>query len=382
MKADIESLETKAIHAGEKPRLLGSVIPPIFQTSMFEFAGTDEDMAYIRYNNLPNHEILGRKLAELECGEAGLVTASGMSAVSATLLTILAHGGHLLVHRNIYGGTYGFIVDDLPAYGMSYDFIDTTNPERWQEKLRPETRAIYTETITSPMMEVPDHPAVTAFAQEHGLLSVVDNTFASPVNYRPIEHGYDLVIHSATKYLHGHSDVAAGVVVGAREIVKKIHGTLVHLGAHLDPHACFLLHRGIKTLPIRVRYHNQSALDLARSLEVHPRVNHVNYPGLNRHPGRLLAEKIMEGFGGMLSFELQGGPEERKKFLTGLNLPIHAVSLGGVETLIIEPALTSHVNLSPEARQRAGISDNLMRVSVGLENTDDLIADFQRALSF
>jgi cystathionine beta-lyase/cystathionine gamma-synthase len=201
------------------------------------------------------------------------------------------------------------------------------------------------------------------------------------VNFRPLEHGYDIVIHSATKYLNGHSDLAAGAVIADEVTIEKVHKKIVHFGSHLDPHACFLLHRGLKTLPLRVRRQSHSALDLARFLEVHPRVNHVNYPGLNRHPGKALAERLMEGFGGMLSFELAGDQDDVTRFVEALTVPIHAVSLGGTETLIIQPALTSHVNLSPEEREAAGITVNLLRVSMGLESTDDLIADFQKALA-
>jgi cystathionine beta-lyase/cystathionine gamma-synthase len=240
---------------------------------------------------------------------------------------------------------------------------------------------IYLETMTNPLLQVADLQAVIQFTREHGLISMIDNTFASPINFRPAEWGFDLSIHSATKYLNGHSDIVAGVVIGRSELVEKITYKLNHLGGSLDPHACYLLHRGVKTLAVRVRYQNESALKIARYLEEHPAIGGVNYPGLESHPDYQRACLLFDGFGGMMSFELQGGLEEAERLLQNVKLPISGPSLGGVETLITRPSTTSHSGMSLEDRETLGISDSLVRLSVGLEATEDLIEDFEQALS-
>ena len=376
-------LETNLIHAGEKtPRVEGAVNLPIFQSSTYEFSGDDSDqhLRYIRLNNTPNHLVLHRKLAVLENAEAALVTSSGMAAISTALLSILETGDHLLIQDCLYGGTHTFIRDDFKAMGISFDFIDGRAPETWKHKLKPRTKAIYVETLTNPLLQIADHTAVTTFAHEHGLISLIDNTFASPVNFRPSDWGFDLILHSCSKYLNGHSDVVAGALIGRAKLVEKAALKLIRLGGTLDPHACFLLHRGIKTLAVRVRYQNAGALALARFLEAHPAVNQVNYPGLSGHPHHREAKRLFDGFGGMLSFELKGGTETARRFLQKIRLGIIAPSLGGVETLLTRPATTSHHTLSPEARQRLGITDSLIRLSVGLESTEDLQTDLAQAL--
>lgn len=376
-------IETKAVHAGEpRPRILGAVNVPIFQSAMFEYAGETNyhDLKYIRLNNTPNQTMLGKKLAALENAEAAIVASSGMSAISTSLLTVLSPGGHLLVQNCLYGGTHDFVTEDLPTLGISYDFIDAQKASTWEKQLRPNTKAIYVETITNPLMEVADHKAVVDFAKSHKLLSMVDNTFASPVNFRPPEFGYDLSLHSCTKYLNGHSDIVAGAVIGKANLVQAVKYHLDHLGGSLDPHACFLLNRGMRTLALRVRYQNESALRIARFLKQHPAVAKVNYPGLEDHPQHGRARKLFNGFGGMISFELKGGSSSAEHFIGRTTIPISAPSLGGVETLLTQPAKTSHAGLSREARARLGISEGLVRLSVGIENTDDLIRDFDQAL--
>jgi len=378
-----DQIETKVIHAGEPdPRILGAVSIPVFQSAMFESAGETSyhDIKYIRLNNTPNQIALGLKLAALENGELAIVTSSGMAAISTTLLTLLSPGGHLLAQNCLYGGTHDFVTSDLPALGISYDFIDAQRPDTWSEKLRPNTRAIYVETITNPLMEVADHKAVINFAKAHHLISIIDNTFASPVNFRPPEFGYDLSIHSCTKYLNGHSDIVAGAVIGKSKLVEQVKLRLDHLGGSLDPHACFLLHRGIKTLAVRVRYQNASAQKIAEFLGAQPAVQKVNYPGLRGHPQHQRAAELFNGFGGMLSFELKGGKVAAEEFMEKTTLPIVAPSLGGVETLLTIPATTSHSGMSREDRERIGISDGLIRMSVGIENTEDIIKDFEQAL--
>ncbi len=378
------SIETKLIHAGEpRPRIHGAVVMPIFQSSTYEYDGEPNyhDVRYIRLNNNPNQLVLNEKLAALEGTGSALVTSSGMAAISATLLTILSAGDHLLALDCLYGGTHGFVTKDLPQFDISHSFIDGDDPDSWEQWLTPKTKAVYIETLTNPLLQVADVQAVAKFAKKHGLVSIIDNTFASPINFRPAEWGIDVVIESCTKFLNGHSDLVAGAVAGKRDMVRRIKERLDHLGGSLDPHACFLLHRGLKTLALRVRYQNESASGIARFLSQHPAVERVIYPGLESHPQHARAVELFDGFGGMISFELNGGAEAADRFLNSSELAAVAVSMGGPETLMVRPAHAVHSNLSPEERARSGISETLIRLSVGLEATEDLIADFEQALS-
>ena len=381
--SDYKSIDTKIIHAGEpKPRIEGAVAMPIFQSAMFEYAGESSyhDLKYIRLNNTPNHAALHAKLAALENAEAALVTASGMAAISTSLLTLLSAGDHLLAQNCLYGGTHDLLTNDFAGFGLAYDFIDADDPASWAARLRPATKAIYVEAMTNPTLQVADLQAVVRFAKEHNLVSIIDNTFASPINFRPAEMGFDLSLHSGTKYLNGHSDIVAGAVIGRADLIEKVTHKLNHLGGSMDPHAAFLLHRGMKTLALRVRYQNDSALRLAQFLENHPGVSHVNYAGLESHPRHARARELFEGFGGVLSFEAKGGVDKAERVIERVRLPIVAPSLGGVETLITRPVTTSHSGMSPEDRGRLGITDGLIRVSVGIEATEDLIEDFAQAL--
>jgi len=376
-------IDTLAVHAGTPtPRVLGAIVTPIFQSAMYEDEGasTYHDIRYIRLNNTPNHLAVQEKLAALEGAEAALVTSSGMAAITTAMLSVLRAGDHLLVQDSLYGGTHTFVVHDLERLGISYTFVAAGDPPSWERALRAETRAIYVETISNPLMRVPDLDGVVAFAQRHGLVSMIDNTFASPVNFRPVEHGFDLSLHSGTKYLNGHSDVAAGALIGSAELVRGAKRMLDHLGGSLDPHACFLLERGMKTLALRVRRQNESAQKLAETLAAHRAVARVHYPGLREHPGHERAARLFDGMGGMLSFELRGGVPVAERFSAALSIPALAPSLGGVETLVTRPALTSHSALAPEERGALGIADSLIRVSVGIEAAEDLIADFAQAL--
>ncbi len=376
-------LETQLIHAGEpRPRFGGAVVMPVFQSSTYEYAdgGGYHDLKYIRLNNTPNHDALHQKLAALEGGQAALVCSSGMAAITTALLSVLRAGDHLLAQDCLYGGTHDFLTSDLEAFGISHTFIDADDPDTWKSRLRENTRAIYIESITNPLMQVADLAEAARFAKQHGLVSLIDNTFATPLNFRPIEHGFDLVLHSCTKYLNGHNDIVGGAVIGADGMIERVRHKLNHLGGSLDPHACFLLHRGIKTLAVRLRQQNESAQRIAEMLESHERVAHVNYPGLKSHPRHARAAELFDGFGGMLSFEPTGGAAAARRFLNRVTLPIVAPSLGGVESLISIPAQTSHVGMSPEDRQRLGIGDGLVRLSVGIESTGDLIADLDAAL--
>jgi cystathionine beta-lyase/cystathionine gamma-synthase len=379
----IHSIETKLIHSGEpSPRIEGAVSMPIFQSATFAYRGETNyhDLRYIRLNNTPNHVALHRKLAAIESAEAALVTGSGMAAISTTLLTLLSAGDHMLAQDCLYGGTHDLLTAELPRLGIAIDFIDAADPQTWRNRVRANTRAIYVETISNPLMQVGDLAAVVKFAREHNLVSIIDNTFASPVNFRPAESGFDLSLHSCTKYLNGHSDIVAGAVIGPAKLVEAINVRLGHFGGSLDPHACFLLHRGMKTLAVRMRYQNESALRIARFLEQHPKVAAVHYPGLEGHPHHLRACQLFDGFGGMLSFELKGGVPAAEAFFERITLPISAPSLGGVESLITRPATTSHAGMTREQRQIAGISDGLIRFSVGLEAAEDLIEDFECGL--
>jgi cystathionine beta-lyase/cystathionine gamma-synthase len=376
-------LETKLIHSGEPdPPIEGAVSMPIFQSSTFQYTGASSyhDLRYIRLNNTPNHVALHNKLAALENAEAALVTASGMSAISATLLAILSSGDHFMAQSCLYGGTHDFITKDLPALGITCDLIDGDDPDSWKRYLRKNTKGIYVETMTNPLLQVGDLKAVVEFASSHGLISMIDNTFASPVNFRPAEWGFDLSLHSCTKYLNGHSDIVAGAVIGREDLIQQITRKLNHLGGSLDPHACFLLHRGLKTLAVRVNYQNESALKIARFLENHRAIKKVNYPGLESHPRHQRARELLDGYSGMLSFELAGGVEAAEQFIRRTAIPFVAPSLGGVETLITRPATTSHSGMSAEDRQNLGISDSLIRLSVGIEATEDIIEDFDQAL--
>jgi len=376
-------LETKLIHAGEPdPPIEGAVSMPIFQSSTFQYesTGTYHDIRYIRLNNTPNHVAVHHKLAALENAEAALVTGSGMAAISTTLLAILSSGDHFLAQNCLYGGTHDFITKDLPALEISCDLIDGDDPDPWKRYLRKNTKAIYVETMTNPLLQVGDLKGVVEFASNHGLISVIDNTFASPVNFRPAEWGFDLSLHSCTKYLNGHSDIVAGAVIGREDLVQRITHKLNHLGGSLDPHACFLLHRGLKTLAVRVNYQNESTLKIAGFLENHSAVKTVNYPGLESHFRHQRARELFDGYSGMLSFELAGGVEAAEQFIRRTTIPFVAPSLGGVETLITRPATTSHSGMSAEDRQNLGISDSLIRLSVGIEATEDIIEDFDQAL--
>jgi cystathionine beta-lyase/cystathionine gamma-synthase len=383
MSKEYKHLETKLIHSGEPdPRIEGAVAIPIFQSAMYEYAGEKsyDDLKYIRLNNTPNHIALHLKLAALENAEAALVTSSGMAAISTSLLTLLPTGSHLLVQDCLYGGTHDFVTHDLASFGMEYTFINADDSNNWKQHLKPNTKLIFVEAMTNPLLQVADLQAVPGFAENHGLYSVIDNTFASPVNFRPLDYGFDLSLHSGTKYLNGHNDIVCGAVLGKRDLVERIKHRLNHLGGALDPHAAFLLHRGLKTMALRVGFQNQNALQIARMLESHPAIAKVNYPGLETHPRHARARELFQGFGGVLSFEPKGGVRAAERFLKEVQLPTIAPSLGGVETLAIRPANTSHAGLTPEDRKKIGISDSLIRLSIGIEATEDILEDFRQAL--
>ncbi len=381
-----KTLETNVIHAGAaQPRIGGAVVAPLFQSANYLMADeeTYDAVRYIRLSNSPTHLALHARLAAIEGGEAALVTASGMAAITTSILAFVKRGEHLLAQKTLYGGTQSFLDEDAPGMGIAATAIDTADPEgadAWERALTPETRLVLVESISNPLMEVGDLEAVVAFARRHGLVTIIDNTFATPVNFRPLEIGIDLVVHSATKYLNGHSDIVAGAVVGSAEKVAKVRHLMLHLGGSLDPHACFLFERGLKTLVLRVERQNENARRLAEFLAGRPEVRRVNYPGLETDPGHRFAKRLFSGCGGMLSFYAESA-ERAERFVERVKIALHAPSLGGPETLVVRPASSSHLGQTPKERERLKITDDLVRVSVGIESADELIEDFAQALS-
>jgi cystathionine gamma-synthase/cystathionine gamma-lyase/cystathionine beta-lyase len=376
-------IETIAVHSGERrPAPEGSVVFPIYQGTVFSIdPGTDyHDIRYIRLNSTPSQRYLHDRLAALEGAEAAVATASGMAAITSTLLAFLKKGDHLLAGSCLYGGTHDFLTRHLNDLGLGYTFVDDQRPETWKAALRPETKLFLVETITNPLMRVPRLQEVVEFARRERLTTVIDNTFASPVNFRPLSIGFDISFHSATKYLNGHSDLVAGCVLGSRDHVERVRRMLNLLGGSLDPHAGFLLARGSKTLALRVKAQNANAMALARFLATRPAVKEVNYPGLETHPDHPHARRLLSGFGGMLSLRMKGGMEAARRLIAAVRIPYFAPSLGGVETLITQPALSSHAGMKPEDRERLGITDDLVRVSCGIESAEDLVEDFRQAL--
>ena len=379
------SLRTNLVHAGApRPKVDGAVVTPVFQTANYLMAdeSTYDAVRYIRLHNSPNHLTLHARMATIEGGEAALVTASGMSAISSSILAFVGQGDHLLAQPTLYGGTQTFLDEDAARLGISHSVIDLGDPEgpaAWERLLRPETKLIYVESISNPLMEVFDLEAVVAFARQHDLVTIIDSTFASPVLFRPLEIGFDLVVHSATKYLNGHSDIVAGAVVGSEEKVDRVRQLQLHLGGALDPHACFLFERGLKTLALRVERQCENALALAEALDAHPKVSQVRYPGLTDDPGHGYASRLFSGFGGMLSFYADTAATA-ERFLDSVRIPLHAASLGAVESLVVRPSRSSHLGMPEEDRARLGITDELVRVSVGIEDTAELVADFEQAL--
>jgi cystathionine beta-lyase/cystathionine gamma-synthase len=384
MHSQSESIETLVVHGGERrPGPEGSVVYPIYQGTVYSVEPETgyHDIAYIRLNSTPSQRYLHDKLATLEGAQAAVATASGMAAVTTTLLSVLRAGDHLLASDCLYGGSHDFLTHHAEDLGWRYSFVDVNRPETWIAARTPQTRVFLVETITNPLMRVGLLREIADFARREGLLTVIDNTFATPVNFRPLQAGFDLCIHSATKYLAGHSDLVAGAVMGDEDLIDRVRRTLNHYGGILDPHAGFLLARGIKTLALRVRAQNANAAALASFLAEHPEVATVNYPGLASHPDHGHAAELLSGFGGMLSLRLRGGEAAAQALLNTVRLPAVAPSLGGVETLITRPATTSHAGMSPEDRERLGITSDLIRVSCGIEGTQDLIADFDQALA-
>jgi methionine-gamma-lyase len=381
--------QTKCIHAPRELNRTSAISPPIWQTTTF-LAESSEHFAelakavkpteyYSRYGN-PTHQQVEAVMATLEGGEAAMVTASGMGAISTSVLSLLDKGDHVVAQRNLYAGTASLLEDVLPRWGIECTFVDQTKAERWAEALRPNTKLIYAETPANPLMRLTDLQAVAALGKTRGIITIVDNTFATPINQRPLENGIDVVIHSGTKYLGGHSDVTAGVIIGSTAFIERAWRFHIVIGAALGPFDAWLLLRGIRTLGVRVERHNQNALVLARFFESHPKIQRVNYPGLESHPQHELARKQMSGFTGVMSIELRGGYETAVRFIASLKLGSYAASLGGFETLLVHPAAMWGDTLTDAQRKAMEVGENLGRISVGLEDEQDLIDDFSQAL--
>lgn len=388
-----QGFSTRAIHLGYDPADHdGALTPPIYMTSTFAFetaeAGSEmfrgERTGYIygRTKN-PTQTILEERMASLEGGEAAMTAASGMGAISSTMMTLLSPGDEALIDHTLYGNTFAYFTQALTRFGVVVKPADFTRPETVADGMTERTKVVYFETPANPNLRVIDIAEIARIARKSGALVVVDNTFATPVLQRPLEHGADIVVHSGTKYLGGHGDILAGVVVGPADLVKQVRQTGLRwmTGATLSPFNCFLMLRGLKTLELRLERHSASALTVAKMLEAHPKVATISYPGLESFPQHALAKRQMSAFGGLIAFELDGGLERGMALMNGLELVTRAVSLGDTETLIQHPASMTHAIYSAEERARHGISDGLLRLSVGLESVDDIVDDLEQALN-
>lgn len=369
---------TLCIHAGTyHDERTGGACSPIFPSTAYAFPNAANENFYPRYFNTPNQRVVEEKIAALEGGETALVFGSGMAAIATALFAYLKPGDHAVFQADLYGGTF-LLCQELTRMGIGVSFART--PSDFAAELRPTTRVLYVESPSNPLLRVVDLTAIANLGRAHGALTMADNTFATPMNQNPLASGIDVVIHSGTKYLNGHSDLNAGAVVAAPAVIERVRESALNHGGLLDAHACFLLERGLKTLALRVRQHNDNAATLAAFLARHPAVGAVHYPGLPSHPDHAVAARQMRGFGGMVSFELHDAAR-LDDVLARFRLFMPALSLGGVESLVCIPSRTSHRKMSPDERKRAGIDDGLVRVSVGVEDIDDLLDDFAQALA-
>lgn len=388
MKKHSRHQETEAVRGGTQlDKKNGPLATPIYQTSTFEVTdmeqqlrATHTDMFYTRYGN-PTHTVAESAIAELEGTDAALLFASGMSAITTSILALVKSGDHIVAQRDIYGGATKFLTQWLPKLGVETTLVDTTDYAQHERAIRPNTKLLHLESPTNPTLRVVDLRKVSELAKRRGVITLIDSTFATPINCRPAEFGIDLVMHSGTKYFAGHSDLICGIVAGRKDLIEIIHGTRTTLGCNMDPHAAWLLLRGIRTLALRVQRQNESALRVAEFLKAHPKARSVNYPFLDGHPQRELAMQQMRGGGGVLSFEIDGSGDDACRFVESLTLFTLAPSLGGVDSLVTIPVITSHAMIRPEERQKMGVTDQLVRLSVGIENVDDLIADLENAFS-
>jgi cystathionine beta-lyase/cystathionine gamma-synthase len=369
---------TQSVHAGSfGDKIFKGIVTPIFPSSAYDY----EDMpasVYPRYFNTPNQKSVADKLAALENAEDGIVFGSGMAAILTSIFAMLRKGDHAVFQNDLYGGTHHAIVNEMPRYGMEYTFVDGADPKNFEKAIKKETKLIYIETPSNPNLKITNIKAVADIAKNHGVVTIIDNTFASPVNQNPIDFGIDVVCHSGTKYIGGHSDICCGATLGSKKLIKQIWDSAIHFGGSLDAHTCWLVERSLKTIVLRVRQQNANALAIAKYLKTDSRIGKVYYPGLTDHPDHEVAKTQMKGgFGGMLSFEVKA---DAHKFMSKLKLIKRAISLGGVESTVTSPVKTSHSKMSPAERNAIGVTDNLVRYSVGIEEAADLISDIEQAL--
>ncbi len=394
MDSDIR-IDTKTVHQKPVDYPVHPISTPIFSSSTFVLEDADHGARlsslqpaegkskylYSRWGN-PTTDVAADMINQLESGHRTFVAATGMAAISTSLFSLLKSGDHLVAATNIYGGTYEVVTKVLPQYGIEVTLVDGTKPEEFERAIRPTTRVIYAETPANPTMSISDLATIAELGRLNGIVTMVDSTFASPYNQNPIQFGFNMVLHSATKYLGGHSDIISGsITVDGEELEKKVFQTLKLFGGTMSPFDAFLLIRGIKTLAVRMERHNQNALAIAQFLESHPKVSRVYYPGLESHPQHELVKRQMRGFGGMIAFEVEGGMNAAKKLIENVKIITLAVSLGGVESLIEHAASMTHTMVPKEERERAGITDGLIRLSVGIESAEDLIQDLKQVLA-
>src|SRR5579863_3853147 len=387
MKRKTRRPETAAVRgAADLEKKNGPVGTPIYQTSTFEVTDNDEqqrvtgtDRYYTRWGN-PTITVAEQTVAELEGTEAALTFASGMGAITTTILALLKAGDHIVAQRDIYGGVTKFLSGWLPRLGIETTFVDTNDYEQHARAIRPNTKMLYLESPTNPALRVVDLKQAAALARQHGLISMVDSTFGTPINQHPAEFGIDLVMHSGTKYLSGHADLTCGVVCGSRELMDRLWETRTTLGNCMDPHAAWLLIRGLKTLAVRVARQNENALRVAEFLDQNKKVRRGHYPFLSSHPQHAIARQQMSAGGGMVTFEVEGTGEDARRVSEAMRLFTLATSLGGVESLVSIPVLTSHAMISAEQREKMGVNEQMIRLSVGIESAEDLIADLEHAL--
>ena len=381
-KSKPHGFSTLAVHGGEEPKEADTpVVQPIFQSVNYvQEIGTAEGLRYPRYGNTPNSELVQRRLALLEGAEAGIVLGSGMGATACALMALLRPGDHMLASKWIYGGTHRLLMQEFATLGINVTLVDPMETRGWRRRIKKETRVIFVESPVNPTCRVLDMRPISYLTKEHGLALVVDSTFASPVNFRPLEHGADVVIHSTTKYLNGHHDALGGAVMGTASYVEEVRQKMLVWGQAPDAFASWLLERGLKTLDVRVRRSNENAMRISQWCSDRKEIRVVHYPGLTTHPDHAVARESLDGFGGMMAIELMGGGKAADRFVRRLKLFTHAPSLGGVDSLVSEPRYTSHASMSAEERAAGGIPDGFLRLSIGIEDAEDLIADIEQAL--
>ena len=387
-KLDLNGFGSKAVHSGTN-HVGDAVNTPIFQSSTYKLtderyagweAGAQHTLLYARLSSV-NSDAVAQKLTALEGGEDAEVFASGMAAISTTLMSFLSAGDHIVASPDVYGGTYGLLTEELPRFGIETTMTDMRDPSAYEAAIQPNTKILYIETLTNPVLKVCDIPAMVELAQRHNLLCIIDNTFASPWGCQPLSMGVDLVIHSTTKYLGGHSDIIGGAVVGSKELIAQIFPRKVHFGASPDPHSCYLLERGMRTLHVRMPVLCNNAAELAKRLEAHSMIEKVNHPTLKSHADYEVAQRVMPKGTGMIGFVVKGGDTAALKFMRGLEMIYEATSLGGVESLVECPFNSSHMMIPEDVRLAAGIIPGYVRISIGIEDVEDLWADLERGFA-